>query len=598
MLRYTEGLRPNQDVPTAARLALIIAWLVATSVSPSAQASPSSDTAPQAKVPVTLFVEASDKLPGFDRADVPRYLCERMAASRLAGWQFEPASPGLATPPNRVEWEFRLHLRAAGGVGQLHREKRLFGTRRLATIKVKLFLNGKYQGASCGEARIRGGPDDRDLAAAILKLTQSVLGGSARSPCPASRVTRPAEPRFGYPKPSAFGRREQSTASRDPGEPHGFRKRDVATGEWGGLRSQLEEQGVSIGIDWVLEGFNNFRGGIKTGPVAASTFDVDLSLDMEKLLGISNAEFYADLEDHAGRDPSAGRVGDLQVFDKFNYTPYFQVFELWYQQRLFKDTLRIKVGKVDANTEFSVIDNGLSFRNSSTQVTPTLFVFPTTPDPMPSVNLFYTPKEFFYADFAVYDANRSDRFLDFSGSPAAIQPARHGQLFIGETGLYWNLFPMLKADGNLRLGFWGHNGTFARFDGGSQHGAEGLYVIFDQTLWKPTPEQNETRGLRMFLEYGHTDPAVNTIYQHFGGGLAWTGPLPVRRQDVLGFSPQYAHISREAGLPHNYELALETFYKVQFTPWASFQPDFQYIAHPGGQYPAALVGTLAIEVIF
>lgn len=347
-----------------------------------------------------------------------------------------------------------------------------------------------------------------------------------------------------------------------------------------------------------MEGFNNFRGGIQTGAVAASTVDAELSLDLDKLAGIPGGEFYIDLEDHAGRNPSAALAGDLQVFDKLNFTPYFQVFEFWYQQTLLKNKLRIKVGKVDANTEFSVIDNGLPFLSSSTQVTPTLFVFPTTPDPMPSINVFFTPTSLFYASFAIYDANASDHFLNFYGHPASIQPAPNGQLFIGETGLTWNRLPILKTDGNLRLGFWGHTGTFTRLDRGSQRGAEGFYVILDQTVWKPASDPSDKRGLRTFWEYGRTDPSITPIYQHYGGGLTWTGLLPGRRRDIVGFSPQYARLSRAAGLQQHYEMVFETFYKVQLTPWTSIQADVQHITHPGGQYSSALAGTLRLEVIF
>lgn len=40
------------------------------------------------------------------------------------------------------------------------------------------------------------------------------------------------------------------------------------------------------------------------------------------------------------------------------------------------------------------------------------------------------------------------------------------------------------------------------------------------------------------------------------------------------------------------------FYKLQITSWASLMPDLQYIIHPGGQYPDALVGTLRFTVNF
>lgn len=584
------GMRLQRLISAAVLIATVAPWEAPASVSKPSRVDP-----PAGGAPVILAIQASGRLPGFASADVPRYLAGRMAAAHLTGWRFEPASPGVAPAPNRVAWEFRLHLRAAGGVRHHEREKQLSGTRRLIAIKARLFLNGEYQRASCGEAGIRGGFDDHDLAAAISQVTQSLLGGSGGRPYRSSRTPRPATP---DPDPSNSGPPGQSTPPPKTGESKRSIERAVATGEWGGLRKRLEEQGVSIGAEWVMEGFANFRGGIDRGAVSASTFDADLSLDMQKLLGISGGELYIDLEDHAGRNPSAALPGDLQIFDKLNSTPYSQVFELWYQQRLFKDKLRIKAGKVDANTEFSVIDNGLSFINSSTQVTPTLFVFPTTPDPMPGINFFYTPRDLFYASFAVYDANRSDHFLNFTGHPEAIQPARQGKLLIGETGLIWKRLPKLLPDGNLRLGFWGHTGTFTRFDGHSQKGAQGLYLIFDQTLWKPTSEQTDERGLRMFLEYGHTDRALTPIYRHFGGGFAWKGLLPGRRRDMAGFSPQYARFSPEAGLPRDYELTLETFYRVQFTPWASFQSDLQHIVHPGGKYPSALVGTLRLKVIF
>jgi porin len=547
----------------------------------------------QSRASVTLAVNASGRLPGFADSEAPKYLSQRMTSMHLARWRFEPAAAGAVLSPDRVEWNFMMRLRAGGGVLHLNRDLRQFGARRPITIQAMLFLNGACVNESRDEAWIEGGPDDPDLAAAISQVARSLLESSVRSPCIKSE-TRSANPPSSAPPDK--GAAVQSSAGA--GEIQGFRRRYVASGEWRGLRSRLEERGVSIGISWVMEGFDNFLGGIKRGAVGASTFDVDLSVDTKKLLGLPNGEFYFDLEDHAGRDPSRVLTGDLQVFDKLSYTPYFEIFELWYQQRLFKDKLRIKIGKVDANTEFSVVDNGLAFLNSSSQVTPTLFVMPTTPSPMPGINAFYKPAKPFYASFGIFDANRSDRFLNFSGHPERNLPARHGKLLIGETGLVWKQFLKSENEGNLRLGFWGHTGTFTRIDQGAQQGAKGLYLIFDQTLWKPSSEKNDRRGVRTFLEYGRTDRAVSPIYRHFGGGFAWTGPFRRRPDDVAGFCLQYARISPQPDLRHNYELALETFYRIQFTRWGSFRPDLQYIVPPAGRYPSALVSTLRFEVIF
>jgi len=58
-------------------------------------------------------------------------------------------------------------------------------------------------------------------------------------------------------------------------------------------------------------------------------------------------------------------VGNVQKFTKLNYPPYLQIAEFWYRQTLFHGKLRLKLGKVDANSEFSVVDNYLAFLNSS-----------------------------------------------------------------------------------------------------------------------------------------------------------------------------------------------------------------------------------------
>jgi porin len=371
------------------------------------------------------------------------------------------------------------------------------------------------------------------------------------------------------------------------------------TGDWGGARQRLQDAGITIGSTLLMEGFSNFQGGIDTAHVVgATTFDLNVALDTQKLLHWAGGEFYVDLEDHAFRNPSTALVGDLQVFDKQNSPPYLQIFEVWYQQQLFDGKLRIKIGKVDANSEFSVIDNGLPFIGSSTQVSPTIFPFPTTPDPMPSADVFFTPADWYYASFGASYANRSDRFGDIVDDPGRIQPTEYGTFLIGETGLKWHTTPLLAYAGNLKIGEWGHTGTFTRFDGIQQQGTYGTYAILDQTLWQPKGESETGRGLRTFLEFGNTQNDINAIDRRIGGGITWTGPIDARPGDIIGLAPEYAHISPDAGLPHPYELAVEGFYQWQLTPWAFVQPDLQYIVHPGGRYDNALVATVRVQISF
>lgn len=396
--------------------------------------------------------------------------------------------------------------------------------------------------------------------------------------------------------PRSFGGTESSPTPATSGSsnaPAGL------LGDWTSFRDLLDQHGVSLGLTWVGEGFRNFEGGVNERDfVVASTADFNLTIDTEKAVNLPGGEFYVDLEDHAGQNPSSVLTGDLQGFDSYNSAPYLQIFEIYYEQKLFNDILRLKIGKVDANSEFSLIDNGLDFVNSAAQASPTILGMPTSPDPLPGANLFLTPVDSFYASFGAYLGNRGDRFLDFTGSPASIQPTRTGLFFIGEVGFKWPRAPLLQDDGNLKLGFWGHSGTFSRLEGGSQQGAQGFYAILDQTLWKPSAAEDEARGVRLFLEYGETDPKVSAIYRETAGGITWKGFLPERPADEVGFSPACAFLAGEAGLRYPYELILESFYKASLTPWATLQPDLQYIIHPGGTYSNALVGVIQLSVRF
>ena len=53
-----------------------------------------------------------------------------------------------------------------------------FGAHRPVTIEARLYLNGEYQTLVEEQAIIEGGPDDRDLAVAVAKVTQDLLGPS------------------------------------------------------------------------------------------------------------------------------------------------------------------------------------------------------------------------------------------------------------------------------------------------------------------------------------------------------------------------------------------------------------------------------------
>ena len=401
------------------------------------------------------------------------------------------------------------------------------------------------------------------------------------------------------PSPPAHAGDQPATAPLPaPSATVPFWAQSQLTGDWGGVRQQLsKDDGLTIALTWVADGFDNFTGGIRQGATLASTLDLKLTLDTS-VRGWQGGTFYLDLQDHAGKDPSEVLTGDLQRFANYSSDPFFQVEELWYQQTLFNSVLRLKVGKMDANDEFTVIDNGANFLNSSAQNSPTIFNFPTYPLAMPGAVLAFTPVDFFYAKAGGFYDNRSGGILDFYGAIKNQVPVANGFFYIAEAGLQWKHLTPCLSDGDLRIGGWDETGTFTRLDGADEKGGRGFYAILNQTLWKPTAEDSETRGLRTFLEYAQCPSDIDIIHRHIGAGIVWTGPCSGRPADLIGIGPEYVQISDKAGEPKPFELAAEAFYQYQLGGWGSLQPDLQYICHPGGEYQNALVGTLQWVVNF
>jgi hypothetical protein len=151
---------------------VLLALLLATALGPFASAS--------GATPVTLQVGSPQGLPGLHHSALSRFIAAHMADAGLANWRFE-AAPGAGIAADRVEWSIKLNPYAGGEVRSFvhslsHED--WFGTGRPATIEARLYLGGEYQTLVEEQATVRGGPDDPDLASAVVSATRNLLGPS------------------------------------------------------------------------------------------------------------------------------------------------------------------------------------------------------------------------------------------------------------------------------------------------------------------------------------------------------------------------------------------------------------------------------------
>jgi len=422
-----------------------------------------------------------------------------------------------------------------------------------------------------------------------------------------------------------------------PQSPHsgGFWERDVLTGDWGGTRTDWESHGVQLGANYIGEVLGNPTGGVRRGAIYEGRLELDLTVDLEKAVGWSDASFHVNAYQIHGRGLSANDLGNnLLVVSNVEALRTTRLFDLWLEQQLWDNLVAVRIGQLAADDEFITSQYAGLFINSTfgwPGITATDLPSggPAYPLSTPGVRVKVQPTDQLSVMAAVFNGDPAG---PGPGNPQSRDPS--GTAFrvnddafaIAEAAYALNQEKDATGlPGTYNLGGWYHSGRFAdqRFDSAglslanpassgvpAQHrGDYGLYAVVDQMIWR-VPDTRDN-GLGVFLRLAGSPSDRNQVDFYADGGLNYKGLLPDRGDDVLGLGVAYARISDAAsGLDRDvnffngtnrpvrdHEMALELTYRAQLTPWWTVQPDLQVIFHPGGHVPDPTdpTGTRAIR---
>ena len=394
-------------------------------------------------------------------------------------------------------------------------------------------------------------------------------------------------------------------------------KSPTLTGDWGGARSRLEDRGIQLGGDEILEILDNPDFGKKRGAVVEGRFELFANVDLDKALGWQGAIFHVNAYQIHGEGLSSHELNNLLTVSNIEARPATRLFALWVQQSLFNDTLSLRVGQIAADDEFFVSQYAPLFVNSTFGWPAIMGInLPSGGPAYPAARLGARARLALSSQLVLSAAV-------FSGDPAVNDSGFDlhvdgDVLAISELAYSMTVFGM---PGTMKLGSWVHDGHFAdqRFDtahisiadpasGGmaAQHrGDYGGYFILDQLLWRGSGES----GLGGFFRVGGNPSDRNLIELHMDGGLTYAAPFG-RDGDTFGIGLSYEQVSatqrdltldyrrRTGAMPPlpDFESALEISYQAQLASWWILQPDLQWILHPGGRVlnPATPHGDAAV----
>lgn len=399
------------------------------------------------------------------------------------------------------------------------------------------------------------------------------------------------------------------------GKPYDIWTTERLTGDSSGVRTDLENAGITFKLHTQTQFMVNMHGGkeTKNGHDFATSYDLDLELDFGKMNFIPGGSFFFRTKGTSG--------GDLSDFDKEKIGGLFKtngdgsieepifVDKWWWRQRLLDDRIEFRLGHIDSKKDILDVNKvagseDIYFLNSALVVNPTI---PHKNGLGVYVNVW--PTDWLYIRAAIIDTESRARRTGFD-------TGFHGEdhvRFFGELGLAPQFdSPNGKLPGHYRFGSWYQprpKPVFRNDLGGllAQRSRSADIEFFfgcDQLVWKESDEPKDKQGVSVFARYGFARGDVNKIEHFWSVGGQYVGLIRGRDKDTVGLAMAQGILSEqfrdELHGRADRETVYELYYAYRATPSCVITPDIQFVTNPGGdkRNHDAFVAGLRVRVSF
>ncbi|MDJ0851426.1 MAG: carbohydrate porin [Myxococcota bacterium] len=361
-------------------------------------------------------------------------------------------------------------------------------------------------------------------------------------------------------------------------------------GDPGGQRGRLELLGVELQLF-----YNQFLawkprgGGVNEDSVFghSGSYDFFTRVDVEALTGWPGLDVLLHVKGQYDENLNDD-VGALSnPIDDADFDEPIWVSELWFEQALFENRLRVRFGRLEQQTLF----DRNAYANSEDRQFMTTFLDNNAVVPLPSglgAALIAVPVPGLEIALGAADADNSPRAAGWDTAFDGVDSLTGYLELTWRTGIPSPTGPL---PGVYRAGMFVDGRKLEVFgrtnpDTGlprTERGHLGAYLSVDQLALRERPES--AQGLGLFARFGYADRAVNRIAWFWSLGLQYVGALPTRDADVLAFGVYQAigsgRYRDEVDSDFDHETGIELYYRIAALPWLTVTPDFQFIVDPG-----------------
>lgn len=373
--------------------------------------------------------------------------------------------------------------------------------------------------------------------------------------------------------------------------------RSTLSGDWGGLRQQMAEDGLTLTGDYSGETAYNANGGLHRSARYSQNIKLGAQFDLDKLYGLDNAgKVQLSINDRRGQSASEDLVGNRLPIQENYGGLYTRLTELSYERSLFSPALNVKLGYMAMGNDLGGLDSGIlcNFMNAGFCGHPLNMSggsgWTNYPNAHLGVRVKYDLSPAWQLRVAAFNV---DPESNGNSSRAWHLGPKHS------TGTVVPIELVYKRAGELpgeyKVGYYYDSSDAQRIGSDDQVSSRGgHYLLVDQALWRSPA--SSARSLHVFGQYSAASAAASPFSTWYGTGLVLYQPFASRPRGTLALgygravpNPRTRDVQQDTAQANgtafpnldSAEQLIELGYGYQATAWLTLRPNLQYIIEPG-----------------
>jgi porin len=374
--------------------------------------------------------------------------------------------------------------------------------------------------------------------------------------------------------------------------------RSHLTGDWGGVRQDWAEKGITVEVDWYQAYQGVVSGGFDEGSEYSTNLDYRVMLDLQRMGAVPGA-----LVNIRGQSRFGNTVNDLSGLslpvNMYAYFPFspddpdgdvnFAITELNWTQFL-SENIGLLAGKITTlgtANEFMGGEGRTQFMNF--QFNFSAVVAQVAPYSTLAASAFWMPSPSWTLTTTfmnLQDASTTSGFDDFGDGTTWATTADY-------------LGSLNELPGGGSFGFYyGFDADFSEVGGLHFVPGIGISMETERNAWAltwngwqyllaedgsetvdPSNGRQDLQGLGVFLNLGLADKDTNPVAWSAAGGLSGRGSIPTRDDDTWGLGYFYNGLQDLDLGPielKNSTSGVEAYYDIALTGWANLALNAQW----------------------